>query len=441
MDPTEAELGNMNTLEDVANWCGTTGIVNTTLLNKLGDPAKLRDIGFIVRPVWDRVVEALKVTEGDPPVERDLTPVESARIEVFRRVIFKRLGMVPDGPGSQAPAQPVVGATPFPATSSRPDGSPTKKLKLSSIIDPTLEADVLQLGSEETNRMYESYKKRFGAHPAPDVDPTGDQLAGLAQVIRAQGLPYCDFSLWGPHGLRTLRRAMFTSYHLNVATGEWAKREAPGPANLQKWEKCFRTYKAAMLLLEAADSERLDAYADFIRDLCHQFGPEAWGIIYQADVRMRSEFMDRVKRDLADSKEFGFTSANPWSAVFASAVRQADFWSREATIPCTLLLARQKGTPKGGDDDSSSQGAKPSKQPKKKRTGAKRYTGENKSKWDKSKGAYTHSRKGFEICEKFNRGACGNGKAQSRCPAGRSHQCNLCLGPHQASQCTGSKQD
>lgn len=42
------------------------------------------------------------------------------------------------------------------------------------------------------------------------------------------------------------------------------------------------------------DSEHLEAYSDYIKDLSQQFGSDAWGIIYKADCRMRSEFMERI---------------------------------------------------------------------------------------------------------------------------------------------------
>ena len=106
------------------------------------------------------------------------------------------------------------------------------------------------------------------------------------------------------------------------ADGEWPKKEIAGPPDLLTWQKAFKTYRAAMLLLQVADAERLDAYADHIRDRAQQFGPAAWSIVYTADCRMRSEFMERVRRQLVESPRWGFIQASPWSAVFAGAVRE-----------------------------------------------------------------------------------------------------------------------
>ena len=41
-------------------------------------------------------------------------------------------------------------------------------------------------------------------------------------------------------------------------------------AKATSWEKSFKTFKVAMLLLEAAESERLEEYLEFVKDLNHQ---------------------------------------------------------------------------------------------------------------------------------------------------------------------------
>jgi len=132
------------------------------------------------------------------------------------------------------------------------------------------------------------------------VGPTSDQLSRLQQLIKANALPYLGLSIQGPFGLRTLRKQVFTSFILNASTGEGSKKEAPAgpPDDIVAWEKSFRTYRVAVLLLQAMDSERIDAYIEHIKELHNRFGSECSGLIYRADVRMRSEHMERVKRDL-----------------------------------------------------------------------------------------------------------------------------------------------
>ena len=225
------------------------------------------------------------------------------------------------------------------------------------VIDPTLDSEVVQLEQTAVSAMYAKYKSKFGDHPSPEVEPSIDQLSALAQLLKANATPYADMSLWGPHGLRTLRKAVFKSYVLNAASGEWSKKEAPGPESIVAWEKCFKTYKVAMVLLEAADPERLEAYMEHVKEFHNRFGPACWGIIYRADTRMRSEYMERIRRALDDEPRHRYTPANPWAAIFAEAVREQDFWTREVVTPSTLLLARNKSIACGLSSDSSIESA------------------------------------------------------------------------------------
>ena len=134
-------------------------------------------------------------------------------------------------------------------------------------VEPTLDAEIQPLGDAEVTGMYERYRNRYGDFPSVDADVSRDQLAALSQVLAAHAVPYADFSIFGPHGQRLLRRQTFQSYSLNVSTGEWAKKEQPGPGSFYEWYKAWRCYRTALLLLEAAEAERLDAYAEHIRGL------------------------------------------------------------------------------------------------------------------------------------------------------------------------------
>lgn len=90
--------------------------------------------------------------------ESCMSHIDKARLEIFRRVCFKRVGAPVDSPGIAPP----VGVAP---TASPPAGITTspssRKLKLSAVLDQTLDAEVIPLGSEEIAKMFESYRARF----------------------------------------------------------------------------------------------------------------------------------------------------------------------------------------------------------------------------------------------------------------------------------------
>lgn len=95
-----------------------------------------------------------------------------------------------------------------------------------------------------------------------------------------------------------------------------------------------------MLLLEAAEAERLGAYGEHIRSFVTQFSEEAWWIVARAGHRLRSEHLDRLRRELRSAPQFGFTENNPWGAAFAMAVKDSDYWRKELTTPATLWLSK-----------------------------------------------------------------------------------------------------
>ena len=297
----------------------------------------------------------------------------------------------------------------------------------------------MALPQGELQRMFEDYKATYGDLPSTETEPTADQVAAVKQLLVSGSSPYIDFGVFGPHGQRILRKLTFMTYTLN-SQGEWAKRELPGPPDFETWFSVYRCMRTTFLLLKAASAERLDSYCEFIRSLHNRFGAQCWDIIYVADTRMRGEEFERIRRRLVSEPAHGFTEANPWSAVLAQAVREEGFWNREVVTQATLRLAQHRTNPVRdirteepppmiGSQGSSGQDPKP---PRKKR----RQEGEDKSVLEG--GIYTHNRRGVEVCGAWNKGQCGINKPQSKCmakPKPRSHQCNRCLGPHQATAC------
>ena len=77
-------------------------------------------------------------------------------------------------------------------------------MKLSAVMDPTLDADVSVMERTEVQRLCTEYKARFGDFPSHESDPSLDQLSPLKQVMQAGAAPYAGFSVFGPHGLRFL---------------------------------------------------------------------------------------------------------------------------------------------------------------------------------------------------------------------------------------------
>ena len=294
--------------------------------------------------------------------------------------------------------------------------------------------------SQAVQKLFDDYFIREECYPSQESEPSHDQLSGLNQVSTGGGNPYVDFSVFGPHGVRALRKLVYATYLLSTATGEWQRKELPGPPDFDAWWKSFKVYKTAMVLLAICGAERLEAYGEHIRELAALY---PWHLVYQSDVRMRSEQFQRIKRELEASNtagqvRYGFKPARPWPAVFAAAVLDSEkFWNSEVREPAVIWLA-SGGSRSGGGSSSSKRKEKSDdsddeEPPAKRRKGAKRKTTKGDlSECNSSKQIWLKNKKGLEICNLWNHNKCGKSNAQSKCKNSRSHQCNKCLGPHQA---------
>ena len=192
-----------------------------------------------------------------------------------------------------------------------------------------------------------------------------------------------------------------------------------------------------MLLLQCVDSERLEHYGEFIRQLVEMYGPESWFLIYQADVRFRSEEMERICRNAQINLESqtpeeitrtGYVSERPWDWVWGAALGDTGraFWESEVHRPAVFFLARIKsrsestldGTTVFGGLTTSGVGANetdPNRRPRPK----KRPKMERNQKNKHRKGQETTKEedgKAPEVCNNFLKGNC-----KDPCPFGRLH--------------------
>ena len=77
--------------------------------------------------------------------------------------------------------------------------------------------------------------------------------------------------------------------------GQYVQRMLSGPPFFEAWRACWRVFRTAMLMLDAALAGQLDEYEERVRVLCITF-PGCWGIISKADELMRSGQWERVRR-------------------------------------------------------------------------------------------------------------------------------------------------
>jgi hypothetical protein len=222
--------------------------------------------------------------------------------------------------------------------------------------------------------LFDAYKSKYGEFPSPEMEPTTDQLAAVQQLLDGGQPPYVDFAVFGPHGRRTLRKLTHSAFQYNALHGSWKRRELDGPSSFHQWWKSWLVFRCTLMLLQAALPESLDRYAEFIRSLTERFGHDRWFLIYQGDVRMRSERMERQRRHFMHEHMQGrlpeYDPTRPWGFMFHAAAQDRDFWDDEVRTPCLLYAARGASAnthPRGRNNNAP---AAPSSQAKRQRTGA-----------------------------------------------------------------------
>ena len=123
------------------------------------------------------------------------------------------------------------------------------KKKLHSITEHgAIEGEVLS--KEDILKIRNVYFKAFKGQP-PEVErPTDDQITALKLKLDNGEVPYVEFSVWGPYGRRIAKQSRYLE---QVWTGHgYVQRQVPGPSDIDRWMKCWRVFKATMLMLEAA---------------------------------------------------------------------------------------------------------------------------------------------------------------------------------------------
>jgi hypothetical protein len=222
------------------------------------------------------------------------------------------------------------------------------------LVNPSNKSNLAKLSDIDIAVMFDRYTMTMGAAPAPELEPSSEQLSAVNQLIVGGDSPYVDFSIFVPFGRRFLKKLSMQASHFVPELGTWKTVEQPGPPDFNSWLKSWNVFKTTLLLLDIAKPAQLDSYAEIIRKQSEEHGPTCWSIIYQADVRMRSEEFDRIRRrmsidfyklDQAAKLLSHFNPADPWNIIFQlshpDASHKADrFWQVEVKDKCTAYLTQ-----------------------------------------------------------------------------------------------------
>ena len=126
----------------------------------------------------------------------------------------------------------------------------------------------------------------------------------------------------------------YTAQVWDPTTCTYTPKEIKGPRTLDEWRAHWRVYSFALRCFGAVDRAWLQQCANLFERLHSDYANlpgGGWWIIAVADVRMRSEHVEKLRRKAEQAYESnpnsGFDPARPWDWVFALAARDRDFWT------------------------------------------------------------------------------------------------------------------
>jgi len=180
----------------------------------------------------------------------------------------------------------------------------TEMVAYESMADQTdRKSEVEIMNSNDVTAAYEEYNKKLGSGivgappvmPHPDEEPTIEQLTALRALVASGAPPSVDFSVWRPRANRHKKILAFHGLHIGV-DGAIVLAEIKGPANIEEWLTSRRIFKVACLMLKMLSTAAADAYSGHIFRLHTRYGSQVWLLLFQADIRFRSEHAERVRR-------------------------------------------------------------------------------------------------------------------------------------------------
>ena len=258
-------------------------------------------------------------------------------------------------------AQPAPTHVTNTAPSATEDKSTARKIAINVIADTLRDDAVEVLDCDTIDKYREIYRRKVCSKrgPSPDIEPTAEQLSVLKHYRDTRVVPFCCFSLFGPHNHRSQRKLHHTGLMLG-SDGCLQRAEYRGPPSFDHWLACWEVYQCALVMLEMVEPAALTAYANHIRDQHRQFGPACWSIIYQAECRFRREHIEILRREesellnqaLAAGGQYPYDPLKPWYRCFDVAPLQHGYWQKYVTIPCLIVVSSAKSAESFLDGDA-----------------------------------------------------------------------------------------
>jgi len=372
-EPTEAELVNLTTMDLVADWCqlegdagdpltargslfimvGTTGAKHPRILGMI------EKASFVAATAPWQVIITPAVKGGAAAVTRGPTLLETGAAVLLGKICRLTAGeevlVVSKAKAVQDAADQALALA---KATSAPPKAAADVFKLDLVVNQGIEKELQIMDAAPLETCYKNYETVFGCYPEPKKEANAMQLTGLKYLVDNKLVPYIDLGVWGPFAGRMFKKLKFRGL-VQTKAGEFHQVEIGGPPSMEIWQDHWEVAITACISLKVVTLGTLQRYAELISSFHRRFGEGAWAVIYQADVRMRSEHFERIRRrgtkEKADAVAAGgrhpFDENSPWQWVFEQAIGDLPFWKEQVEDVGTQVSfkAGSLGKALGGD--------------------------------------------------------------------------------------------
>ena len=231
-------------------------------------------------------------------------------------------------------------------------------IKVAQVMDQRFGEEITYLPNAEIQKMRARYIDAYDEPPSAEVACNKEQLACLKHALDSGREPYADLAVWGPYGTRMLKKSSVSGLNI-MRDGTFMHVELFGPPNIELWTGCYDVLSTGCLMLGAVRRPQLAAYRKWICKLAAIYGTTVWHLLYQTDVRCRSELMQAVFQDMLAAHNAAvmsgsptdFDPTNPWDAVWKRVLEMKDWWNDEFERPAGLINIKMMnlGAALGGD--------------------------------------------------------------------------------------------
>ena len=266
--------------------------------------------------------------------ENELGPLQAAKVRLSFAAIWHAGAGGQPTPGAAGLSGPPLPEYPPPTslTTDMPD-----VVALNGIVMQTGSILTRLIPQAEYDEMFRTYRKRCGADMAQEIEPTRAQVSCYLALVRERGTVAVDFAVWKCNADRNEKLRAMEGLRFTL-DGKIVSLVTYGPGTLQEWILCYKVFRACAIMCGHISPEMLDRYQEEATALANDYPAYFWPLLYQTEVRARSEHLGRVARRLREEKEKAdkegrahhYSAEHPWEAPWHDLVTVEDkFWEEQ----------------------------------------------------------------------------------------------------------------